>query len=66
MIVVEVICYWAFFGALLFTGTDTPKLFKNKWLAIAVHGPLMWYATFAAKITGELKVKDPKDGCVKR
>lgn len=66
MIVVEVICYWAFFGALLFTGTGTPKLFKNKWLAIVVHGPLMWYAAFVAKVIGKLENKDQKDGCVKR
>ena len=54
-IIVQIICMWAFFGALFFVGSNTPKLFKNKRWAIVAHGPLMWYVVFAAKITGQLK-----------
>ena len=64
--IVQVIAWWAFIGALLFNGTDTPKLFKSKKWAIVAHGPLMWYVVFAAKITGQLNTKDQKNGGIKR
>ncbi len=58
--ILQIIGVWTFVGAVYFVGSDTPKLFKNKWWAVAAHGPLVWYAVLCAKIIGELKVKDTK------
>ena len=52
--VIQIIGMWAFLGMIFFIGGDTPKLFKSKKWAIVAHGPIVWYAVFCAKITGQL------------
>ena len=66
VVIIQAIVWWAFIGALLFIGGNTPEFFKDKWWAIVAHGPLVWYVVFTAKITGQLNTEDPKSKNKKR
>jgi len=60
--IIQIIAMWTFLGAIFFTCSNTPKLFRNKRWAVIAHGPLVWYAALCARIINDpLDIKNPKD-----